>query len=291
MSALAPGLHLVHKPVGPSSHAVVEDLREPGSPKLCHGGALDPFASGLLLVLAGDATRMFPFLHGVPKLYDTEIVWGTETDNDDPGGDVVAEGDPTNLTPAILTAALAKYVGWHDQVPPVTSNKRVEGERAYVRVQRGETVVLPPCQVYLHSATWLRHDLPRRSFLRLEVAGGFYVRSLARDLGRDLGCRAHLGALNRRSIGPWSDPGPGRGTRTQGEGLLPWCASRKVTTEERDLILSEGSVPRGTLKPAPWPLPDGFPAPPVRLMYEGRMIAIAPDADPLVPDAVFRKGL
>lgn len=251
---LAPGIHLVHKPVGPSSHAVVEGLRA-GRGKLCHGGTLDPFAEGLLLVLAGEATHLFAYLHGVPKVYVAEIGWGTETDTGDAGGAPVATGNAAGLRLPDLTP----WIGHHAQVPPATSAKRVDGERAYTRAHRGEDVVLPAVDVYLHAARWLAPDR-----LELTCAGGFYVRSFVRDLGRAAGVPAHVRRLHRRAIGPWEDPGPGRTTRIQGAALLPWCPSVRR--------------PGGPIEAAPWPLPPGFPAPPVRLLRDGRLHALA-DAD------------
>src|SRR3954470_13734718 len=170
---LTPGIYLVHKPVGHSSFALVqafmEEVRRAGIRRdrlpVCHGGALDPFAEGLVLLLAGQATRLMDLLHPIPKTYLAEITWGAETDNGDPLGRVVARGDPSRLTPQELDEALAPFIGWHDQVPPATSNKRVGGERAYRRAHRGESFEWPPSRVYLHEARWLEHRLPGSSTL------------------------------------------------------------------------------------------------------------------------------
>jgi tRNA pseudouridine55 synthase len=285
-------VYLLHKPAGPSSKAVLDAVRGAGGPPLAHGGALDPFASGLLLALAGEATKLFPFLHGIPKVYEVEVAWGRETDTGDPGGRVVAEGPVRALSPTGLADALAAFVGWHDQVPPATSNKRVDGERAWVLAHRGEAVAVPPSRVYLHDARWTGHALPGHSRLTLVVAGGFYVRSLVRDLGRRVGVPAHVAALHRRAIGPWVDPGAAAAPRRlQGEGLLPWCASRRLTAAERPALRAGGPLPRGALRPPPGPLPAGFPPPPVRLVADGRLLALADDADPLVLRARFGRGL
>src|SRR2546429_4429111 len=194
MGALEPGLHLLHKPAGPTSFSMVQPFLEEArgrKPRLavCHGGALDPFADGLLPILVGRATRVFELLHPIPKEYEAEVTWSTETDNGDPLGTVVARGDASTLDPAQLEAALQSFLGWREQVPPATSNKRIGGERAYARAHRGEQVELPPVRVYLHEARWTWHGLPRASRLRLVVRGGYYVRSLARDPRRGLGSR------------------------------------------------------------------------------------------------------
>jgi tRNA pseudouridine55 synthase len=276
------GICLVHKPVGPSSFGMVKgftaEAREAGLKKfpLGHGGTLDPFASGLLLILAGQATRLMELIHPLPKTYVADIAWGAETDTGDPLGVVVSEGDPSALTAAGLEAALAPFHGWLDQVPPATSAKKIGGESAYKKAHRGEAVELPPSKVFLHTARWLAHDLPRRSTLELTVKGGFYVRSLARDLGRVLGCGAHLASLHRSAIGPWADPGPDQRVWVEGEALIPWCASRRLDDAELDHLLHGRPLPPGSAEAPAWPFPDGFPVPetPLRGLHSGRLVAL-----------------
>src|SRR3954470_12573846 len=220
-ASVRPGIHLLHKRPGETSFSLVRAFAEKTGLRACHGGALDPFAEGLLLILAGPATRLFELLHPVPKTYQAEIAWGIETDNGDPLGVPVGHGDASPLEPAQLDSAVIQHLGWREQVPPATSNKRIEGERAYLRAHRGEEVVLPPSRVYLHEARFLAHDLPRSSRLRLVARGGYYVRALVRDLGREVGSRAHLTTLRRLSIGPWNDPA-GDAQIVTGPGVIPW---------------------------------------------------------------------
>src|SRR5207237_7089908 len=163
------------------------------------------------------------------------------------------------LTPQQLDDALATFTGWHEQVPPATSNKRIGGERAYVKAHRGETVDLPPSRVYLHEARWLSHDLPRQSELQITVRGGYYVRALARDLGRLLKCGAHLTALHRSAIGPYADPGPGRMVEVHGRDLLPWAPMRMLSDQEVDELRQGRTIAATNLLPPDWPLPAGFP--------------------------------
>ncbi|MFL5373395.1 MAG: tRNA pseudouridine(55) synthase, partial [Myxococcales bacterium] len=134
---MRPGIHLLHKRPGETSFSLVRAFAERTGLRACHGGALDPFAEGLLLLLAGPATRLFELLHPIPKTYEAEIAWGVETDNGDPLGRSVATGDASSLTPGQLDSAVSQHLGWRDQVPPATSNKRVNGERAYLRAHRG----------------------------------------------------------------------------------------------------------------------------------------------------------
>ncbi len=192
---MSPGIHLVHKPEGPTSFSLVQECIESTPameggkrPRVCHGGTLDPFASGLLLILVEPATRLFDHLHAIPKVYEATVRWGIETDNGDPGGEETFTGDASGLNVEQLDAALATFVGWQDQIPHATSAKRIDGERAYLKAHRGETVVMPASRVYLHEARWLGHHLPGESRMRMVVRGGYYVRALARDLGRLLGC-------------------------------------------------------------------------------------------------------
>jgi tRNA pseudouridine55 synthase len=282
---LNPGLYLVHKPVGASSFDVVRGFKheawEAGLKKLAlgHGGTLDPFACGLLLVLAGQATRLMELMHPLPKTYLATLEWGQETDTCDHLGLPVAEGPAP--TAEMLEAALPGFLGWRGQVPPATCAKKIGGEAAYKKAHRGEAVELPESRVYLHEAAWVEHDLPRRSVLRLTCRGGYYVRSLARDLGRSLGCPAHLSALQRTAIGPWSDPGLHARTLLQGEQLVPWCPARILDAAEADHLLHGRPIPIGEIRPAAWPLPAGFPDPdaPVRGLHEGRLVALLREKD------------
>ena len=275
-----PGVWLVHKEPGSSSFDVVRGFRreaaEAGRAKLAlgHGGTLDPFAEGLLLVLAGQATRLMELLHPLPKTYLARVAWGAETDSGDHQGLVVAQGPAPELDR--LQPALVPFLGWQEQVPPATSAKKIGGEAAYRKAHRGEEVVLPPSRVFLHQAEWVSHDLPRSSTLRLTCRGGFYVRSLARDLGRVLGCPAHLSALARTAIGPWDDPGPGTRNLVQGEGLVPWCPARELDEAEADHLRHGRPIPLGSLRGPDWPLPAGFPDPdaPVRALHQGRLVAL-----------------
>ena len=275
-----PGIYLVHKDVGQSSFDVVRGFKheayEAGLKKyaLGHGGTLDPFAEGLLLVLAGQATRLMDLMHPLPKTYVAELTWGTETDTCDHLGLVVAEGPAP--TAQALEAGLAAFLGWTEQIPPATCAKKIGGEAAYKKAHRGEEVILPPSRVYLHEAAWLSHDLPRASVLKITCKGGYYVRSLARDLGRALGCPAHLSLLSRSAIGPWADPGPGGRVLLQGEQLVPWCPSRVLTEAESDHLLHGRPIPLGELQPPAVPLLAGFPDPhpPVRALLDGKLVAL-----------------
>jgi tRNA pseudouridine55 synthase len=273
----ASALWLAEKPVGPTSFDLVKQFRRPlEGPwhlKVSHGGALDPFARGLMLLLVGSATRLFEHLHAAPKVYRAQVRWGLETETGDAGGQAVA-GPGGVPTPEAAAAALQAFLGWTEQVPPATSNKRVDGERAYRLAHRGEAVTLPPCRVYLHDARWTEHQ-GGASTLELTVRGGFYVRSLVRDLGRALGTGAHVAALDRLSIGPWAAPGPSP-RQLVGPAVLPWLPRLALSDAAFGALRQGAPPPGGTTTPAAWPLPAGFPSPgEVALTHLERLVGVA----------------
>jgi len=277
------GIEPVYKPVGATSHDLVRAARAAwtGSdgkpPRMCHGGTLDPFADGLLLLLWGPATQLMERLHDAPKVYEAEVSWGRETDTGDAGGITTLAADASPLTPARLEDALSEQLGWQLQVPPATSAKKIDGEPAYERAHRGEAVELPPSRVYLHSARWVDHTLPHRSRLQITCRGGYYVRALARDLGRALDCGAHLSALTRTAIGPWQLPSTTNvPTLIQGAALHPWLPVRLLSDQELGALRRGEAISSGQLQTRHWHPPEGFPLPPgvARAMHQNRLVAI-----------------
>jgi tRNA pseudouridine55 synthase len=195
------GLLLVDKPAGMTSHDVVLAARRAfGESRIGHAGTLDPFATGLLVLLLGRATRLLPHLDGTPKEYEATIILGTETDTDDLEGATVRVAEPPS--DEAIRDAIAKLTGPLDQVPPAYSAKRVAGRRAYEAARAGVAMELQPARVEVFA--W--RDLVRDgTTLRATIAcgGGTYIRALARDLGRLTGSAAHLGALRRVRSGPF----------------------------------------------------------------------------------------
>ncbi len=205
LTATADGLLLVDKPAGVSSHDVVGAARRAlGERRIGHGGTLDPFATGLLVLLVGRATRLLPHLPGDPKVYDATIRFGVETDTEDLHGAVIREAAlPTRDA---LLAALPRFVGTLAQVPPAYSAKRIGGRRAYDLARAGEPVELRPVSIRVDRWEVLGFEGEAEvveARVRVTCGGGTYVRSLARDLGRDLGSAAHLTALRRVRSGPF----------------------------------------------------------------------------------------
>jgi tRNA pseudouridine55 synthase len=195
------GLLLVDKPAGMTSHDAVNRARRAlGERRIGHAGTLDPFATGLLVLLVGRATRLLPFLEGEPKVYEATIRFGTETDTDDLTGNESARAAAPSREQA--ESAMAQLTGEFEQVPPAFSAKQIAGRRAYSAARRGDTMVLVPVSVRVHDwklIQWRGEEMD----VVVTCAGGTYVRALARDLGRLAGSAAHLSALRRTSSGPF----------------------------------------------------------------------------------------
>jgi tRNA pseudouridine55 synthase len=192
----------VDKPEGPTSHDVVAAARRAlATRKIGHTGTLDPFASGLLVLCVGGATRLSEYLTSLDKTYVAVARLGVSTDTLDRDGEIVATSDGwRGLTLDDVERALAGLRGDIEQVPPQFSAKKVAGEAMHRRARRGETTSLPPIPVTVHGLDLLGFEPP---LLRLEVrcSSGTYVRALARDLGAALGVGAHLVELRRTAVG------------------------------------------------------------------------------------------
>lgn len=190
------------KPPGPTSHDVVARVRRVlGLRKVGHTGTLDPFASGLLLMCLGAATRLSQYLTGLDKAYLATVRLGVRTTTHDPEGDVLEEsGSWAALERPQVDDALVALRGTILQRPPAYSAKKVRGEAAHRRVRRGEAVELPPVEVRVVSLEIVGWDLPYLG-LAIRCSSGTYIRALARDLGEALGVGGHLTELRRTAVG------------------------------------------------------------------------------------------
>ena len=202
---------LVDKPLGLTSQAVVSRLRRIlGIRKIGHAGTLDPAASGMLIVGVGRATRLLTYIQGADKTYRARLRFGMETTSEDADGDVIARrGATLEQVVDTLPSALKKWTGEVRQRPSSVSAIKVDGERAYARVRAGEEVTLQERPVRID-----RIDLvgaPRAGEaggvgvvdvdIEVTCSSGTYIRALARDLGNEIGCGAHLVALRRIAVG------------------------------------------------------------------------------------------
>ncbi len=198
----------VDKPRGPTSHDVVAAARRAlGQREVGHAGTLDPMATGVLVLMLGEATKLSAHLSADDKAYEATVAFGAETDSLDADGEVVARAPEGTAAPtrAAIERALAAMRGTLSQVPPVVSAIKVDGEAMHARVRRGEVVVPEAREVVLRDAVVNSASAdPAECSLSLTVSKGFYVRSLARDLALALGTRGHLTALRRTRSGAFT---------------------------------------------------------------------------------------
>ena len=209
---VAPGILLVDKPGGMTSHDVVARSRRAlGTRKIGHAGTLDPMATGLLVLGVEAATRLLTFVVGLDKTYEATIRLGVATDTDDAEGEIVSTTDASSLTSVAITGGISALTGRIAQVPSTFSAIKVDGRRAYDLARSGQAVQLKAREV-----TVSRFDVVAQrevsgaasGYVDLDVvvdcSSGTYIRSLARDLGAGLGVGGHLTALRRTRIGPFA---------------------------------------------------------------------------------------
>ena len=210
------GLLVVDKPAGWTSHQVVGACRRlAGTRKVGHAGTLDPMATGVLVVGVNKATRLLTYLVGCDKAYAATIRLGQSTLTDDADGELTAQA-PRGAVEALLAAgtdrietAVARLTGDIVQVPSAVSAIKIDGKRSYARVRAGEDVALAgrPVTVSRFDVLCVRPDADGTVVdldVEVEVSSGTYVRALARDLGRLLGCYGHVTALRRTRVGPFT---------------------------------------------------------------------------------------
>jgi tRNA pseudouridine55 synthase len=199
------GILVVDKPAGISSMRAVEMVRRGmGGLRTGHAGTLDPLATGVLVIAVGAATRGIAALMDLEKRYETEIDLSATTatlDRESERVEVPRSAPPPTADAVAL--AVAKFVGHYAQVPPAFSAKSIKGRRAYDIARSGETVTLAPRPVTVHEIAVLRYEWP---LVRLDIRcdKGFYVRSLAHDLGTALGGGGHCASIRRTAVGPYT---------------------------------------------------------------------------------------
>lgn len=262
------GVLLRAKPAGITSHDVVAEVRRsfPRGTKVGHAGTLDPFATGLLLVLVGRATRAQRFLMALPKTYRAVARLGWTSDTGDRDGELVNTGR--------VPDDLAIPVGEQLQTPPAYSAVKVGGRRAYELARGGETPELAARPVTVHRADLLGHDAARAEY-EIECSSGTYIRSLVTDLGD-----AYCEELERTAIGPFrlEDADPERLVPLR--DALAFLPERVLAAEEAAAVRHGRSVPAGVAEGEQ-----------VRLTLEGELLAIAePSAAELKPVVVFAPG-
>lgn len=195
------GFLLVDKPVGPTSHDIVDAARRAlGIRKIGHAGTLDPFASGLLVLAVGNATKEISKFVGLDKAYEATLRLGATSDTMDRTGAVTEQEDCAPVSREAFEAALAKFRGDLEQVPPMYSAKKVGGRKLYELAREGKEIERKPVRVTIHELELLDYAWPTAR-VRTRVSSGTYIRALAHDIGAALGCGAYLEELRRTRVG------------------------------------------------------------------------------------------
>lgn len=197
------GVLLVDKPKAWTSHDVVKFIRGFGIKKVGHCGTLDPAATGLLVVVLGRATKLSNRFTGQDKHYEGAMTLGIETFTQDAEGEVTAEHDWQHVTEDQVRQACAQFEGEQMQMPPMVSAKKQGGQKLYKLARQGKTVERESRPITVHEFVVTEIALPEVSF-RMHCSKGTYVRTLAADIGQQLGCGAHLSRLRRTASGRFS---------------------------------------------------------------------------------------
>jgi tRNA pseudouridine55 synthase len=264
-----------------TSHDVVARVRRlAGQRRVGHGGTLDPPATGVLVLALGRATRLLPFLPTEPKRYLATIAFGAETDTLDAAGTVTATADPGGVDEAGLRAALARFIGPQEQVPPMVSAVKVAGERLYAKARRGEQVERTPRPIVIHELELLEFAPGAQPLATVAVScsGGTYVRSLAADLGRSVGALAHLATLRRTAVGRFTEHDAHPLEDLAGSGRLAAAvldpAAAMASTATRALTPAEASA----LATGRTLDPTGRGDPVAAVGPDGRLVAVIQDS-------------
>lgn len=198
------GVVNVYKPMGPTSHDIVDRMRRLfGQKRVGHAGTLDPMATGVLVVCLGKATRIVEYLTDSVKEYHATMVLGVRTDSQDATGVVISESDASQITPEAFSSILARFRGSIEQVPPMISALKHEGKPLYKHAREGRTIERPARQVTVHSihTTGFRPGDRAEVDLVVVCSSGTYIRTLCADIGEALGCGGMMSRLERTRVG------------------------------------------------------------------------------------------
>ena len=203
-------LLLIDKPAGMTSFGVVARVRRllsqraGGKVKVGHTGTLDPFATGLMILLVGKGTKRSNDFLKLDKVYEAEIVLGATSTTGDPEGEITQTTNRTDEIAKIeLEAALVQFTGEIQQVPPAFSAIKINGQRAYKLARKGEEVIMPARTVTVYSLELIEYSYPVVR-IRAHVSSGTYIRTLAEDIGQTLGVGAYCRGLRRTKVGDYS---------------------------------------------------------------------------------------
>jgi tRNA pseudouridine55 synthase len=196
----------IDKPQGHTSNAVVQTVKKIlKATKVGHGGTLDPFATGILPIAVGEATKTSQFVLNHDKIYEFEVQFGVQTDTDDIEGNIIAQSNKI-LTEVQVYSALQHFIGEINQTPPKFSAKKINGVRAYKLARQGQEFLTTPCKVFIKNLSLLNFNpASQKALFYVEASKGTYIRALARDLGNMLGCFGHVTLLRRKKIGKFDE--------------------------------------------------------------------------------------
>jgi tRNA pseudouridine55 synthase len=282
------GWVVLDKPIGmTSTHAVSVVKRAFQARRAGHAGTLDPLATGCLPIALGEATKTVPFVMDGRKRYRFTVRWGEERDTDDAEGRVTATS-AERPAPEAVRALLPRFTGTIEQVPPQFSAVKVAGERAYDLAREGEAVELEARAVEIHSLAIVETPDANHTVLAAECGKGTYVRAIARDMGRMLGCLGHVEALRRTAVGPFDErDAVSLDTVQAAGGLLPVAAGLAALPMLNVSQSDAGRLARGQgvlLRGRDAPIMSGW----VAVSTQGSLIALAEvEKGELVPRRVF----
>ncbi len=285
---------VVDKPGGWTSHDVVARVRRlAGTRRVGHAGTLDPMATGVLLVGIERATRLLGHLALTEKEYAGTVVLGATTGSDDAQGEILATADASAISDDDVRRAAAHQVGDLSQVPPAVSAIKVDGVRSYTRARKGEVVELKPRPVTVHELEVLdvrRIGAQVHVDIHVRCSTGTYIRSLARDIGEELGVGGHLGALRRTRVGPWTIADAVALDDLAADGafaaaLIPLADVAAATFPRRDVDADDARRLANGIRLDPTGDADG---PTAAFGPDGEFLALVEDRDgAAVPLAVF----
>ena len=288
-----PGLLVVDKPAGWTSHDVVAKARGLlGTKKVGHAGTLDPMATGVLVLGVGKGTKLLTFVVGADKDYDATIRLGEATITDDAEGEVTAASDASGISDAAIAAAVADLTGDIQQVPSSVSAIKIDGQRSYARVRSGEDVEIPARPVTVSRFEIL--EVRRSGSLvdvdvAVTVSSGTYVRALARDLGAALGVGGHLTALRRTRVGGFGLDVAVELADAADAPVVPVADAARAVLPSREITAAEATE-MGHGRRIPRVDDDGMPDAdhPLALLCNGTLVALAKaEGDHLRPSVVF----
>ena len=254
------GWMVLDKPLGMGSTEAVSKIKWLyGAEKAGHAGTLDPLASGMLPIALGEATKTVPYVQDGAKVYRFTVSWGEERSTDDLEG-AVTRSSPERPDEQAIRALLPKYTGVIMQIPPQFSAIKIAGERAYDLAREGEAVDIPAREVEIGRFDLVEMRGADATVFEIECGKGTYVRSLARDMGRDLGCYGHISELRRTEVDPFT-----------ADELVTMAEIEQAIATAQPTATEEDEAPQ-----APRPGPDQWKALDALLMDTGAALDCLP---------------